>query len=1354
MRVLLCLLVLLSLRGYAEVYVPEALQPWQQWVLQEHPEQACPREHRSAEALCNWMHKLTLEVGESGADFNLDIHVYAKTWAALPGDAHLWPSGVVDQAGRALVVSAQNGQPGVLLDPGRYQIAGQIAWSEQPRNLAIPPQLALLELTLNGEPVANPVIGDGLLWLERRAMEHKATERDSVSIKVYRRVQDGNPLKLATYLEISASGAERAMELGPMQLPGFRTHRLISELPARVEESGLLRVQLKPGHHTILLESLAAEPQESMIVQGISDEWPKQEIWFFEAQRNLRSVQVEGVSAFDVSSLNIPMNWASLPAYLMSENSEFILNEIHRGDPNPPTNQLVVNRSLWLDFSGESLTAIDNIYGDMHQNWRLELDPPFTLGRVEIDGSPQLITRLSDEGSAGVEIRNSELRMNAVSQLSRSGELPISGWSDQVTRVETNLHLPPAWSVLYVSGAETVSGSWLEKWTLWDIFLVLIIAVSIGKVINPTAGVLAFVTLVLSYHRLGSPAALWLCLIAMLALLRVAVNRWASVVSVALSLFFVITFFVLLPFVVNQARYALYPQLDEQQYGGNFTDNFIIGASQAPNAFHEPREYEMPDIAMQSSVAREQAEDAAWEHEAALNKSKKVYAAQYDANQKVQAGPGLPNWQWKNVQATWDGPIAADESTRIIFVSPFWNRLGYVLALLLPLALFALLVKAFIVLKPWQHFGKKPEIPEVAASALLAPLLLALLAVTPNEKAHADVVVDQALLSELEKRLIAPPACMPNCASIEQVSLQASGEQLILRLRVHSADKIALPLPYSLAQWSPSYVAVNGQRNSVLGALNGKAYASLDKGRHSIEIVGNLQGRESLTLGFNQSLHNVSVEAEGWAVSGMPSKTRESTALQLNRVAQVTANASQERLLPRPVKPFLKVTRHISLANEWHVQTVVQRIAPERGVINAEIPLLPGEALITGELNQQGKVQVQLGAGENVFEWESVLAISEQISLTAPKNVAWVEHWSLNTSALWHSEVEGIPALQRQSGESDPEWLPWPGEQVVISVTRPLSVPGDQVAVDNARLYFNPAKRYSDLSLSLEVRATQGTQIPVALVENAELKAVRIDGRETPMSHTGGVINVPIMPGRQSIQIDMQLPSGLGFKTQTPEFNLPLPLTNITTEFSVPHDRWILAVGGPRLGPAVLYWSVLIVVLLLAAALAKSRYTPLKMHEWLLLTLGIASYSLTVLVILALWFALLKVRGQKTEAPSSSGFNVAQVGLFFLSVVALASLLGSIPYSLLDEPDMYIEGYQSYGHQLVWFEDKSAGALSQAWVVSLPMWAYRVSMLLWALWLAFALMRWIPWAWAQLGHRGFWYSAPPRKRPSKPKAQN
>jgi hypothetical protein len=41
-------------------------------------------------------------------------------------------------------------------------------------------------------------------------------------------------------------------------------------------------------------------------------------------------------------------------------------------------------------------------------------------------------------------------------------------------------------------------------------------------------------------------------------------------------------------------------------------------------------------------------------------------------------------------------------------------------------------------------------------------------------------------------------------------------------------------------------------------------------------------------------------------------------------------------------------------------------------------------------------------------------------------------------------------------------------------------------------------------------------------------------------------------------------------------------------------------------------------------------------------------------------------------------------------------------------------------------------------VLSLPLWLYRVGMLVWALWLAASLVRAIGWGWRSFGEGGLW----------------
>jgi hypothetical protein len=62
--------------------------------------------------------------------------------------------------------------------------------------------------------------------------------------------------------------------------------------------------------------------------------------------------------------------------------------------------------------------------------------------------------------------------------------------------------------------------------------------------------------------------------------------------------------------------------------------------------------------------------------------------------------------------------------------------------------------------------------------------------------------------------------------------------------------------------------------------------------------------------------------------------------------------------------------------------------------------------------------------------------------------------------------------------------------------------------------------------------------------------------------------------------------------------------------------------------------------------------------------------------------------------------------------------------------------------------------LPQAWVLSLPLLVYRVLMLLWALWLAFSLLKWLNWAWTCYSTNGVWRDRKKNKTKGKNSAES
>ncbi len=97
-----------------------------------------------------------------------------------------------------------------------------------------------------------------------------------------------------------------------------------------------------------------------------------------------------------------------------------------------------------------------------------------------------------------------------------------------------------------------------------------------------------------------------------------------------------------------------------------------------------------------------------------------------------------------------------------------------------------------------------------------------------------------------------------------------------------------------------------------------------------------------------------------------------------------------------------------------------------------------------------------------------------------------------------------------------------------------------------------------------------------------------------------------------------------------------------------------------------------------------------------------------------------------------------KLGLIPLTVGAMVMLYAAIHSGLLLQPDMQVSGNGSWNGHLAWYVDRIDSTMPQPTVLSLPMWTWRVLMLLWSLWLAASLVKWLPWAWDAFSEDGFY----------------
>ncbi len=1316
--------------------VPEPLRPWVEWVLHGEEQLHCPFLFSSHDdRRCAWPTELQLDLDGQHGRFIQTWQVYAESWIRLPGDSHQWPQNVTVN-GQPVSFVQREGGPMVRLSPGQIRLEGEFMWDRLPETLNIPADTGLIALEINGQRITFPDREpDGRLWLRERDTGKDKGEGDRVELRVFRRVVDEIPLQVITQIALSVSGAQRELELDGALLEGFVPLSLQTALPARIEAGGKLRLQVRPGRWTLTLVARHPEPITALPAFRGQAPWPTTEVWVFDARNQLRLVEVEGVPTIDPRQANLPKGWHKLPAYRVQAEQTMQLNVVRRGDPDPEPDKLQLQRTWWLDFDGEGYTLQDHISGSMTRGWRMMTQPPIKLGRVALDGVPQFITRLPGSDDEGVEVRRGSLNLDADSRIdSNARRLPVVGWDQDVHKVGANLRLPPGWRLVAAPGVDHAPGTWVGRWTLLDLFVVLIASLAVWRMWNWRWGLLTLVTLSLLWHEPLAPRYIWLNLLAAIALYRALPEGTAKRVAYWYRNLSLVSLAVIaVPFMVDQVRTGIYPQLVRPGGMGISVESPRVSAKRAP------AEAKRGALGEPAAVISQQLKDTVEIMLPAKRDRRAVSLTEFDPNATIQTGPGLPQWQWRTVPLNWSGPVPKDQTFRLVLISPTGN---FVLNLLRVLLLTGLGLLLFGL-----SYVRGRGIRLSANGALLAAAVSLLLSGAPNVTRAEFPEAD--MLKELKQRLMEPPECLAECAQSPRMRLQVMPDSLTARIAFHTLEEVFVPLPGTSKHWSPSAVMVDGgPAQDLARAESGELWLKLAAGLHDVVLTGPLPPRNTIELALPLIPHRVEVDASGWGVEGVHENGIADPQLKLTRIRDDGGTALPE-LEMGTLPAFASLERTLRLGLDWRVENRLRRVSPPGSAVVLEVPLLSGESVTTESVRVTGnKVLISIAADQSEFSWSSQLDKSERITLTAPGVTGWVETWRLDVGPVWHATSEGIPVIHHQNrqGRWLPTWRPWPGEQVTLTVSRPEGVPGRTLTIDRSVLVVKPGRRATDATVDLVIRSSEGAQHTVSLPQRARLQSVTIGGKAQPIRQDGNRVTLPIVPGQQRIQLSWRTADSIRSRYIVPPLDLGVDSVNSNVRLELSRDRWTLLTGGPRLGPAVLFWGVLIVILLIAVGLGRVPLTPLKSRHWFLLGVGLSQSTVWTGLVVVTWLLGLGARARLQQDTKPVHFQAVQTGLGLLTLVALVMLFGAVQQGLLGLPDMQVSGNGSNAWQFNWYQDRVASSIPQPWVVSVPLTVYRFAMLAWALWLAFALLHWLRWGWQCYSTGGLWRE---REKPTK-----
>ncbi len=1392
-KLLTAAILTLSTQTGAQPIKPEQLPPelrsWTNWVLFDETTERCPFLNGKGQHHCTWPGVLSLSLSQTSGTFTQRVTVFRRTWLALPGDAEHWPQAVrVDEKTVTVVpyaganaqesgdedqdISTADKSPMVLLEPGEHRISGQFVYDDPPDSLRVPPSTALISLTVLGKPIPFPQRDEaGEIFMSSSAGEPTS---DVVDIDVHRKVTDDIPLTLSTSISLKVSGKSRELLLSSVLPVGFAPMAIEGGLPARLEADGRLRVQIRPGAFVIEVKARSLGPVLQLKRPKVDGVWMEgDEVWVFESRPSLRQADIAGVVSVDASQTTLPQHWKALPAYAMAEDDTLVFSERRRGDADPGPDELTLSRQLWLDFDGQGVSMSDSLSGQLRRGFRLEMLAPTNLGHAVAAGADQPITTLTPTGQSGIELQQGQVKLEADSRLNRfDGTIPAVSWDADFRSVAASLNLPPGYRVVHLSGADSVAGTWITQWQLLDIFLVLVISLAFGRLFGWPFGALALGTLLLSWQEFDAPRYVWLAVLLGEALYRVLPNgklrfafslyRFASWAALAI---------VVASFLVSNVRHAMYPGLaQERSIGGMQSyddysrenveqlsrnvawqdDNAASDSSFSISIGTKGRGGGIGDAEPSAKKVFEQIQEGTTSDTPAASPvppppppppGQKRFASQkrasqnvrdYDKNAVVQTGFGLPRWEWTRLDIRFSGPVQRSQQLRLFLISPFANVLLTFLRVLLLAAM--VLVSFQLPGRFWP--GGIRRVFRSAHSLSLAVLTLSLSALP----ASAGDMPDETKLAELRQRLLARPDCAPNCAAIPKLSVEAAAQTLRIRMEVHAAASTAVPLPGNAQQWVPQTVLVDGKPTvSMRRDDEGTIWVQLAAGVHQVILEGPLPELDTVQIHLTLPAFSVQSQLSGWRLDGVHEDSVADEDLQLSRElgAQKGKTAAlQAGTLP----PFVKVLRTLSMGINWSVTTRVVRLTPSNSAVVLEIPLLEGESVTTSDVrvvNQRALVNMSPDAV--AFEWTSVLEPKSPLQLTAASTLSFVEEWNLEVTPVWHVTLSGVPVIHQQEsrGPRNPSWRPWPGERVTILAQKPEGIAGQTVTIDQSKLSVTPGVRATDTVLTANLRSSRGGQHSLTLPPGAELREVTINGRQQPIRQEGERVSIPLTPGSSSIQLSWQQPSGWTWLWRTPVVALNLPTVNAEMEVFVGSDRWVLFAGGPRMGPAVLFWSYLLVLLVVSFALSRMSMTPLGTVQWLMLAVGLSQVPVAATAVVFGWLLFLGWRAKQVTL-SAVWFDLRQLALIGITLVALGILAVSVYQGLLGQPSMQIVGNGSTASLLRWFADRTDSQLSSAYVVSVPVYVFRLAMLLWSLWMAIALLKWLKWGWNAFSTGGLW----------------
>ncbi|MBX7144310.1 MAG: hypothetical protein K1X79_07645 [Oligoflexia bacterium] len=1353
--------------------MPSELQPWVEWVRAGNPEWRCARS--SGAPVCVWPGVVELALRQKSADLSLRVEVLKESWLPLPASELISPSAitVTNSTGAKLdsVVASEPQAVEIKLPEGSYIVQAHYAWDKLPPEFPIPAEYGYVNLKFL----------DGLATLHAKRSERgiafeaatEAPATQSASLSVFRRLNDGSPVRLETRLRLQVSGRARPLDLGNVLPQHFTPVEISSPLPAFLSPDGKLAVQVVSGDFEISVLAVAQQPLSAIVASPLTAIWPKEEIWAWQPLPTFRSVEIINANTIQAETTGMPSEWLGAATYVIPKGQGITLKELRRGEQAPPPNEITLSRELWPNFDGSGFTVRDRLEGRFMQGERLNALPDTKLGRADQNGHQLLITSDPQSGLHGIELRETNLKMEAVSNLSGISSISAVGWDTSVNSLSILLHLPPLWRLIAVSGGSAPS-SWFESWSLLHLFLGIVMVVVANLLLGRGVALLLGAALFLNHGEFMAPRMLFvhlLLLIAWRSFIEDKQSFWGQLCNNVLVVTLLAWSLQGLAFLKLQFTQALFPQLEAGTRYRTVLQHILSALEEhlmawpvllllivvAAVAIRYLRKASsalgflgrllvvgvcasiilplsasllagiswLGGSSNYYSAYQGSSYDGMLEAPSSAPLRFKSYAGKIEAadleqqtftyqDKALASGPALPTWSWRHHQIQVPTPALPTHQISFVLFSPMLNQ---------ALSLLRSLIMILLLLAVPRKLGFRFSMPTPALGTAAAFLFL-----LPNA-AWADFP-RESLLKELQQRILSTHCQRERCASIERLNLNLSDERFRLEIDVNSEGKAAIALPGPLEVFPPSSVQLNGKDTAALRRVAaGMLEVQTPAGKSALVVEGKLGHADAFSVQFIDRPLSMSVNAPLWLVEGLQAGGVVTDSLRLTRRDKPGANTTVEQPehgssnLPL----WLVVERQLMLHDQFRVITSVRRIGNTREPYHARIPMLPGEQVTSEQVSVENEqVLVSFAAGAESVQYMSSMPFQAELQLRASNTDRLSEEWRIQCSTVLACSYEGLTPTSSAMGVSRMlTWNPFPAEEVKLHATALSSVSGEHITVDSLTHELHWGTGIAEGVVTTALRLTEQSQFSLGLPAEAQLVKAQLDNGNAAYTVVGSQVSLLMSPGAHNLELRYRVPFSPGFKESTPALSINTVGHNVTTRILPSSDRWLLWTSSDGWGPSVLFWSKLLVVLFICLALHRAGLLNGSRVGAGLLGIGLASLPMLWVGVPIIWLVLVHRSDLYAKLTKNANARLRAGILIVATVLGANFLYHIVEMGLVLEPPMLVVGNQSTSSKLQWLFDHTGTAIPQPWLISLPLWAWRAFAIVWATWLVLAFVTWL-----------------------------